>query len=67
MKLLDVTRTPQTEQSSHWKESILFWMDRTAIERTPLQCAVAAMRAGYSMFAVQDGGWCATSAMSSAA
>ena len=27
----------QTEQSSHWKERILFWMDRTgAIERTPL-------------------------------
>ena len=26
------------------------------------KCAVAAMRAGYSMFAVQDGGWCAASA-----
>ena len=25
------------------------------------KCAVAAMRAGYSMFAVQDGGWCAAS------
>ena len=26
------------------------------------KCAVAAMRAGYSMFAVQDGGQCAASA-----
>ena len=26
------------------------------------KCAVAAMKAGYSMFAVQDGGWCAASA-----
>ena len=26
------------------------------------KCAVAAMRAGYSMFAVQNGGWCAASA-----
>ena len=26
------------------------------------KCAVAAMRAGYSMFAVQNGGWCASSA-----
>ena len=26
------------------------------------KCAVAAMRAGHSMFAVQDGGWCASSA-----
>ena len=26
------------------------------------KCAVAAMRAGYSMFAVQAGGWCAASA-----
>ena len=26
------------------------------------KCAVAAMRAGYSMFAVQHGGWCAASA-----
>ena len=25
-------------------------------------CAVAAMRNGYSMFAVQNGGWCAASA-----
>ena len=25
------------------------------------KCAVAAMRKGYSMFAVQDGGWCASS------
>ena len=30
--------------------------------RNPIaKCAVAAMRAGYSMFAVQDGGWCAAS------
>ena len=26
------------------------------------KCAVAVMRKGYSMFAVQDGGWCAASA-----
>ena len=26
------------------------------------KCAVAAMRAGYRMFAVQNGGWCAASA-----
>ena len=26
------------------------------------KCAVAAMRAGYSMFAVQNGGWCAACA-----
>ncbi len=29
------------------------------------KCAVAAIRAGYSMFAVQDGGWCAASATAS--
>ena len=37
MKLSDATKTPQTEQSSHWKERIPFWMDHTALERTPLQ------------------------------
>ena len=26
------------------------------------KCAVAAIRAGYNMFAVQNGGWCAASA-----
>ena len=26
------------------------------------KCAVAAIRAGYSMFGVQAGGWCASSA-----
>ena len=25
------------------------------------KCAVAAMKRGYTMFAVQDGGWCASS------
>ena len=31
--------------------------------RNPIaKCAVAAMRLGYSMFAVQNGGWCAASA-----
>lgn len=29
------------------------------------KCAVAAMRAGYSMFAVQASGWCASSATAS--
>ena len=27
-----------------------------------MKCAVAAMRAGYGVFAVQHGGWCAASA-----
>ena len=26
------------------------------------KCAVAGIRAGYSIFGVQDGGWCASSA-----
>jgi len=26
------------------------------------KCAVAAIKVGYQMFAVQDGGWCASSA-----
>ena len=39
-------------------------MDGSYSSRTnPIaKCAVAAMRAGYSMFAVQNGGWCAASA-----
>ena len=46
------------------KDSIL---DGSYSSRTnPIaKCAVAAMRAGYSMFAVQDGGWCASSATAS--
>ena len=43
------------------KDSILdgFYSSR----KNPIaKCAVAAMRAGYSMFAVQAGGWCAASA-----
>ena len=31
-------------------------------ENPIVKCAVAAMRAGYKMFAVQNGGWCAASA-----
>ena len=31
-------------------------------ENPIVKCAVAAMRAGHSMFAVQNGGWCAASA-----
>ena len=27
------------------------------------KCAAAAMKAGYGMFAVQNGGWCAASAI----
>ena len=31
--------------------------------KNPIEkCAVAAIRAGYGMFAVQDGGWCVASA-----
>ena len=43
------------------KDSIL---DGSYSSRTnPIaKCAVAAMRAGYSMFAVQNGGWCVASA-----
>ena len=46
------------------KDSIL---DGSYSSRTnPIaKCAVAAMRAGYSMFAVQNGGWCAASATAS--
>ena len=34
-----------------------------SLRKNPIaKCAVAAMRAGYSMFAVQDGGQCAASA-----
>ena len=63
MKLLDATGTPEIEQSNPWKERILSWMDHMVLVRTPIaKCAVAAMRAGYSMFAVQNGGWCAASA-----
>ena len=35
-----------------------YWTRKNPIAK----CAVAAMRAGYSVFAVQDGGWCAASA-----
>ena len=35
-----------------------YWTRKNPIEK----CAVAASRAGYSMFAVQNGGWCAASA-----
>ena len=43
------------------KDSIL---DRPYSSRTSsiAKCAVAAIRAGYIMFAVQHGGWCAASA-----
>lgn len=39
-------------------------LDGSYLSRTnPIaKCAAAAMRAGYSMFAVQNGGWCAASA-----
>ena len=43
------------------KDSILdgaYWTRKNPIAK----CAVAAMRAGYSMFAVQHSGWCAASA-----
>ena len=36
-----------------------FYKDR---KNAIAKCAVAAIRAGYSMFGVQDGGWCASSA-----
>ena len=35
-----------------------YWTRRDPIAK----CAVAAMRKGYNMFAVQNGGWCASSA-----
>ena len=35
-----------------------YWTRKNPIEK----CAVAAIRAGYSMFAVQHSGWCAASA-----
>ena len=36
----------------------VYWARENPIEK----CAVAAIRAGYGMFAVQNGGWCAASA-----
>ena len=36
----------------------VYWTRKNPIAK----CAVAAMRAGYSVFAVQNGGWCAASA-----
>ena len=64
MKLLDVTGTHQTEQSSPWKERILFWMEHIGLGRTPSQSVprLQARRTGYGMFAIQNGGWCAASA-----
>ena len=37
MKLLDVTGTHQTAQSSPWKERIRFWMEHIGLGRTPSQ------------------------------
>ena len=37
MKLLDVTGTHQTAQSSPWKERIPFWMEHIALGGTPSQ------------------------------
>ena len=63
MKPLAATKTLVIVLSKHLKEKTLFWMDLTAPDKTPSQkCAVAAMRKGYKMFAVQHGGWCAASA-----
>ena len=47
-------------ESLEGKDSIL---DGSYLSRkNPIaKCAVAAMRTGYSMFAVQHGGWCAAS------
>ncbi|XP_027041762.1 uncharacterized protein LOC113669882, partial [Pocillopora damicornis] len=48
-------------QTLEGKDSILdglYWNRKDAIAK----CAVAATRAGYKMFAVQNGGWCASSA-----
>ena len=39
-----------------------FYKDR---KNAIAKCAVAAIRAGYSVFGVQDGGWCASSASAS--
>ena len=36
-----------------------FYADR---KNAIAKCAVAAIRAGYSIFGVQNGGWCASSA-----
>ncbi|XP_022794748.1 uncharacterized protein LOC111333443 [Stylophora pistillata] len=50
----------RTIQSLEGRDSVLdgHYLDR----RNPiLKCALAAKRAGYNMFAVQNGGWCASS------
>ena len=36
-----------------------YWSRKNPVEK----CAAAAMKAGYGMFAVQNGGWCAASAI----
>ena len=36
-----------------------YWIRKNPVEK----CAAAAMKAGYGMFAVQNGGWCAASAI----
>ena len=43
-------------------DPILDGSDYFRRENPIAKCAVAAMRKGYSMFAVQNGGWCAASA-----
>ena len=51
----------RTIQPLEGKDSILdgsYGARKNAIAK----CAVAAMRKGYKMFAVQNGGWCASSA-----
>ena len=53
------SKTPPIEPFKQWKEEILFSMDRNGTRKNPIaKWAVAAMRKGYKMFAVQDGAQC---------
>ena len=62
IRRLVAIRTPPIEQFQPWKVQTLFWMDRIPSRKDLIvKCAVAAIRKGYSMFAVQNGGWCASS------
>ena len=49
-------------QFNHWKEKDQILDKHCPHRENPIaKCAVAAMKQGYKMFAIQNGGWCAAS------
>ena len=63
MKRLAATRTLRIEQSLPLEGTDPVLDVPYQSRENPIgKCAAATMRKGYSMFAVQDGGWCAASA-----